>query len=162
MKMHFQDFNNDEEKVRQIARRLISDYPIHGFPIVFQEAQGIGLPVEKTRHELASLLWELNKIYESASRRAVTNIRPDFNHFEEFPVFIGSSWRRTGHYYRYDRRFNPISRIWEVENDNTQWVYIKLSEAKEGEIIFEPIYAQDNKETDSEKKGTESSSPSTL
>ena len=61
MKMHKASFEN-EQKILQIAERLVSGYPAHTFPILYPEANQIGLPVERdARHSGKSKysLWRL-------------------------------------------------------------------------------------------------------
>lgn len=138
MKMHPGSFEN-EEKINQIASHLVSGYPAHGFPILFQEAREIGLPVEKASKQLSDLLWNLTKVYDSVTRKTITNITPSFYHFEGFPVIIESLAKRTAHRYTYDKRFNPVMKRWQMENDNSRWVNISLSKTDGKGIILSSI-----------------------
>lgn len=123
MKMHPQSFEN-EEKIDWIAKHLVCDYPTHGFPIMYAEAREIGLPVEKMDKDLSNFLWDLVKYYDRAATQAVTNLSPDFYHYEFFPVAIESLGRRTTYNISYNRRFNPTTKVWRMENDNSRWIKI--------------------------------------
>jgi len=133
MKMHPGSFKDDKE-IERIAKHLVNDYPLHAFPILYDEAKEIGLPVEKADKELSNILWDLTKVCDSASKRTVTNFSPDFYHFEGFPVFIESANKRSTHRYSYNKRFNPVTKIWQIENDNTRWVNFKPD--PEGRVPF--------------------------
>jgi len=120
MKLHPGSFK-DEEQMSWIANHLSNDYPTHGFPILYQEAKEIGLPVEKASDELNDILWDLIKAYAIVTQPAFTSLRIDFLHLEEFPVVIESPGKRTARYYCYDRILNPLKQ-WSTHNDHSRWV----------------------------------------
>ena len=49
----------ERKKVRLIARRLVWDYPTHGFVIDLFEAQSIGLKAERLDEESEAICWEI-------------------------------------------------------------------------------------------------------
>lgn len=138
MNMHPQSFES-AEKIEFIAKHLVGGYPTHGFPIMYAEAKEIGLPVEKMNKDLSNLLWDLVKYYDRAAVSAVTNLSPDFYHYEFFPMAIESLDRRTTYSISYNRRFNPATKIWRKENDNSRWLKITPPEEKGKPFAVSPI-----------------------
>lgn len=130
MKMHLKDFGS-EEKVVSIAKRLNYDYPTHGFPILFNEAKEIGLPVEKADKETSNILWDLVKLYNSTTLLQTTSLAPDYYHGEGFPVIIESKDLRTSYMETYNKRFNPVNKLWNYENDQSRWVNFKPSKSSD-------------------------------
>ncbi len=143
MKMHSHTFES-EEQIEAIAKHLVNDYPLHAFPILFKEAQEIGLPVHKADKDTYDILWKLTKNYDLAGQSAITNLTPDYYHFEWYPVMIESNEIRTAHEYWYNRRFNKVTKKWWKENDNTQWVNITNSQSKPGSIRISSIDVLDS------------------
>lgn len=123
MKMHPLSFEN-EEKINWIAQHLYNDYPEHGFPITYQEAKEIGLPVEKADMKLTDALRSLVNLYDSYTTSAVTHFSEIFNHQEYFTVTVESVGLRTSFHGSYDRRLNSVTRRWQNENDASRWVNI--------------------------------------
>lgn len=121
MKMHPQSFESDEQ-MKQIAKHLVSGYPMHAFPILYDEAKELGLPVEKTDLKLADILWDLVKTYNVSTMPATTHISSTHYRFESLPVIIESAGTRTSFRISYYKRLNETTRRWQTENDVSQWV----------------------------------------
>jgi len=150
MKMHIKDFGS-EEKVISIAKRLINDYPTHGFPILFDEAKEIGLPVEKADKGIANILWDLVKLYNSITLLQTTNLAPDFYHGEGFPVIIESKDLRTSYMETYNKRFNSVTKYWNYENDRSRWVNFKPGKSSEKSFDLFELDAMDSGVPEGEK-----------
>jgi hypothetical protein len=142
MLMHPQSFANPGT-IDLIARKLVNDYPAHSFPILFDEAKSLGLPVEKADREISDLLRDLHKFYEQSARPTITNTSPDFYHVEEFPVVIESVDRRTAYRYSFDKRLNSLTKLWSVENDNSQWLNLRPGTPPDQEFVMTPIDVPD-------------------
>lgn len=140
MRLHSSSFES-EEKIKTIASRLVNEYPSHGFPVLYNEAEEIGLPVEKMDKEVSDLLWNLVKCYDSISNLTLTNITPEFHHIEEFPVIIESKDKRTMRHISLDERLNPAMKLWFKENDNTKWINIKPPESADRDFEVVPLDA---------------------
>lgn len=127
MKFHSHSFAS-EERIKAIAAHLVNSYPSHSFPILYSEAKEIGLPVEQMDKEVSDLLWDLVKLYDATSNLVTTHRSQDFYHVEELPVIIESKDKRTMRRLSMDKRFNPMTRTWGTENNNTNWINLKPSE----------------------------------
>jgi hypothetical protein len=123
MNLHPASFSGPQ-RISEIAQHLISNYPAHDFPILYNEAKTIGLPVEKSDKELSGLLWDLVKVFGAIATPLVTHLSPIFYHHESFPVIIESRDKRTTFRQSYNRRFNPMTRSWQTETDKSDWVSI--------------------------------------
>ena len=121
MQLHPTTFGS-EEKINEIAKILVENYPTHGFPILCTEAQKIGLPADKVSREVEDQLWNLVKFYDRASWETITNMSPDLYHTEFFPLSLESAGMRTTNQWSYNRRFNPITKTWMTENDNSRLI----------------------------------------
>jgi hypothetical protein len=137
MKLHPQSFEGGEEQMKSIASHLVNDYPFHGFPILFNEAQEMKLPVEKADNNLNELLWEMVKTYSVASRQSLTNFSVDHYHLEEFPIIIESLNKRTMYRVSFNRLINPF-KLWVMMNDNSGWVNLIPSQ-EDDKPIMEPV-----------------------
>lgn len=58
-------FKDDSEKVNEIAEKLVTGYPDHGYCIDFNEARDIGLKVEKVGKEYEDVVLEIMKNYKN-------------------------------------------------------------------------------------------------
>lgn len=110
-----------EEDQNRMIDVLNDSYPAHGYPIVFKEAQQIGLPVEAISEDINNIIWELVKVYSLISKRIITDINQNFRHIEEIPVLIDSSNRRTFFSESYNKRISPTG-FSSIENDKTKWL----------------------------------------
>ncbi len=52
-----------KEEIKKIVEEVTSRICIHGYPITGDEAEGLGLPIEKAEKELEKDLWGLYEIY---------------------------------------------------------------------------------------------------
>lgn len=120
MRMHAQSFEN-QEKIVEIAQKLVGSYPSHSFPILFDDAKELGLPVEKASVDLSELMWELVKVYDIASRYMTTNISENFYHYEEYPVIIETTGQRIIYRKTYNKRVNKTLHSVQVENNYSGW-----------------------------------------
>ena len=116
------DIFGSSEKISYLADHLVNGYPAHGFPILYQEAREIGLPVEMADEQLSDLLRDLVRSYDVATLPATTHFSETFYRFTGYPDIIESSGRRISYRYSYNKRFNPVSREWLTENDLSQWI----------------------------------------
>ena len=136
MKTHLQSFEN-EEKINWIAKHLVYDYPAHYYPILYQEAKEIGLPVEKLDKETTYLLWDLLKYYQVSTREADTLLGEGKYHVEETLVILETLGKRVFKKYSFNRRYSVYDKTWSTLDDNTQWLKYLPSEdpAKDHESV---------------------------
>ncbi|MDI6602965.1 MAG: hypothetical protein QME57_02480 [Patescibacteria group bacterium] len=52
-----------KEEIKKVVEEVTSRICIHGYPITRDEAEGLGLPIEKAKGELEKDLWDLYEIY---------------------------------------------------------------------------------------------------
>jgi hypothetical protein len=145
MAMHQETFGG-MENINRIVSHLINNYPAHGFPIIFSEAKELGLPVEKSDDELSDLLRELVKIYDGATNSTTTHISETHFHFVGYPDIIESLGKRTTYRFSYNKRINPATRRWQVENDYSRWVNILPPEQPGGKVRVLPLDVPESKE----------------
>jgi hypothetical protein len=111
----------DESVAEQIAATLNSKYPSHGYPILFEEAQRIGLKVRRLSPEINSLLLELNELYSEMGQRATTDFDDTHAHSNE----ILNIWEAEGLLVHYqqdkDWFYRTEERRWISLNDNSSW-----------------------------------------
>jgi len=175
MNMHPGSFQGEEDTAR-IAKHLVIGYPAHSFPILYDEAKKIGLPVEKVESEVADMLRSLVKTYNVATMPSTTHLASTYFRFESMPVVIESSGMRTSYRHMYFKRVNPATKTWQIEDNNSQWVNIYPPEEGEKLAKMVPIDApfpdqpvQHNQENpvkpvlteDSEKNQTSINRPAT-
>jgi hypothetical protein len=111
----------DELMAEKIATTLNSNYPSHGYPILFEEALRIGLKVNKLSPEINSLLLELNELYSQMGQRATTDFDDTHAHSNE----ILNIWESEGVLVHYqqdkDWFYRTEERRWISLNDNSSW-----------------------------------------
>lgn len=111
----------DETVAEKIAAALNSKYPSHGYPILFEEAQRIGLKVSRLTPEINSLLLELNELYSEMGQRATTDFDDTHAHSNE----ILNIWESEGVLVHYqqdkDWFYRTEERRWISLNDNSSW-----------------------------------------
>lgn len=112
---------NDEEKIRKISERLNSDYPAHEYPILFREAEEIGLHVKKMDDELNEMLQELTLLYSEMGQRAFTDYDENSYHDNNIANIIEANGKQI--YYQIDKDwfYRPDERRWNVMNDESSW-----------------------------------------
>lgn len=138
MKMHPQTFEN-EEKINWIAQHLYNDYPEHGFPILYEEAKNIGLPVEKADNNITDYLKNLVNLYDTSTMNTKTHFSENFYHEDYFTTTIESVGLRSTYHGSYDNRLNSVTKRWQRENDLSRWVNIAPPRNPEEKIILQPL-----------------------
>lgn len=111
---------NDKES-EQIAEALNSKYPSHSYPILYNEAQRIGLNVKRLNPEVNALLLELNELYSEMGQRATTDFDDTHAHGNE----ILNIWEanEVQVFYQQDKDwfYRTEERRWITLNDNSSW-----------------------------------------
>ena len=111
----------DEATADQIANTLNSRYPSHNYPILFEEAQKIGLKVGYMPPQINTLLLELNEQYSEMGQKATT----DFDEVRAHGNEILNIWEtaETQIYYQQDQDwfYRVEERRWITMNDNSSW-----------------------------------------
>jgi len=116
--------NPPEDNAIDYVVELLNDkFPAHGYPIVYNECQTIGLPVEKCSEELNKQLSKLLTFYSAISHKTYTHYSVGHWHLEHTPVAIESLNRRTFFSISYDNR-NVNERLNLTENDKTNWLIV--------------------------------------
>jgi hypothetical protein len=105
----------------KIARTLNSKYPSHGYPVLFEEAQSIGLKVAHMAPEINTLLLELNHWYSAMGQRATTDFDDTHSHSNEILNIWESA--NTQIYFQQDKDwfYRVEERRWIALNDNSSW-----------------------------------------
>ncbi len=120
----------DEALTEQIARTLNSKYPSHSYPVLFEEAQAIGLKVAHMPAEINTLLLELNHCYSAMGQRATTDFDDTHSHSNE----ILNIWETADSqiYYQQDKDwfYRVEERRWLALNDNSSWRQIERVNGK--------------------------------
>ncbi len=116
---------DDAAKADQISRTLNSKYPSHSYPILFEEAQSIGLKVTHMPAEINTLLLELNERYSEMGQRSTTDFDDTHAHSNE----ILNIWEAANHqvYYQQDKDwfYRTEERRWITLNDNSSWRHME-------------------------------------
>ena len=60
-----------KEEIKKIVEEVTSKICIHGYPITRDEAESLGLPIEKTEGELEKDLWNLYEIYAKEMKLSI-------------------------------------------------------------------------------------------
>jgi hypothetical protein len=111
----------DEAAADHIAKTLNSRYPSHDYPILFGEAQSIGLKVARMPAEINTLLLELNGMYSEMGQKATTDFDEIHSHSNE----ILNIWEcpNIQVYYQQDKDwfYRVEERRWISMNDNSSW-----------------------------------------
>lgn len=111
----------DEAFAEKIASSLNEKYPSHGYPILFEEANRIGLKVSRLKPEINDLLLELNALYSEMGQRATTDFDDTHAHSNE----ILNIWEAADVlvYYQQDKDwfYRTEERRWISLNDNSSW-----------------------------------------
>jgi len=112
---------NEEAVAERIASALNSKYPSHSYPILFNEAQRIGLNVSRLDSQVNALLLELNELYSEMGQRATTDFDDTHAHGNE----ILNIWeaRDVQVFYQQDKDwfYRTEERRWITLNDNSSW-----------------------------------------
>lgn len=120
----------DEAEADKIANALNAKYPSHGYPILFSEAQRIGLKVRHLAPEINTLLLELNALYSEMGQRATTDFDDTHAHSNE----ILNIWESIGAQVLYqqdkDWFYRTEERRWISLNDNSSWCRLEKAGGK--------------------------------
>jgi len=120
----------DEAEADKIANALNAKYPSHGYPILFSEAQRIGLKVRHLAPEINTLLLELNALYSEMGQRATTDFDDTHAHSNE----ILNIWESIGAQVLYqqdkDWFYRTEERRWISLNDNSSWCRLEKTGGK--------------------------------
>ncbi|MCL2790544.1 MAG: ATP-dependent Clp protease proteolytic subunit [Desulfobulbus sp.] len=114
----------------RIATALNSRYPSHSYPILFDEAQKLGLNVTRLAPEINTLLLELNTLYSEMGQKATT----DFDEIHAHGNEILNIWeaRDLQIYFQQDQDwfYRSEERRWITMNDNSSWRRIERKNGK--------------------------------
>jgi hypothetical protein len=120
----------DSKKIDAIAGTLNSKYPSHGYPILFEEAEKIGLAVSRMAPGVNKRLLELNALYSEMGQRATTDFDESRAHSNE----ILNIWEAPGAqiYFQEDKDwfYRNEERRWITLNDNSSWRRIEQAGGK--------------------------------
>jgi hypothetical protein len=120
----------DEQKALEIASTLNSKYPSHSYPILFSEAQKIGLNVTPLPNKVNAKLLELNKYYSEMGQKAIT----DFDEIRSHSNEILNIWETDGIQILFqqdkDWFYRNEERRWITLNDNSGWLRIDRVKGK--------------------------------
>ena len=120
----------NDAQAEEIARTLNSKYPSHSYPILFEEAEAIGLKVSHMSPEINTMLLELNHWYSEMGQRSTTDFDDTRSHSNE----ILNIWESTNNqiYYQQDKDwfYRVEERRWITLNDNSSWRRIERINGK--------------------------------
>jgi hypothetical protein len=111
----------DEKVTEQIAGNLNSKYPSHSYPILYNEAQRIGLNVNRLDPAVNSLLLELNELYSEMGQRATTDFDDTHAHGNEILNIWESNDLQVFYQQDKDWFYRTEERRWITLNDNSSW-----------------------------------------
>jgi hypothetical protein len=111
----------DEQLTEQIANTLNAKYPSHSYPILFNEAQRIGLKVRHLDPAVNALLLELNELYSEMGQRATTDFDDTHAHGNEILNIWESASIQVIYQQDKDWFYRVEERRWISLNDNSSW-----------------------------------------
>lgn len=119
----------DQARVDAIAETLNGKYPSHNYPILFEEAQRIGLKVAHLPARVNTMLLELNELYSEIGQRARTDFSENRSHSNEIINILEA--RDAQVYFQQDKDwfYRAEERRWIVLNDESSWRKIERGEA---------------------------------
>jgi hypothetical protein len=111
----------DDERAAQISAHLNSAYPSHGYPILRQEAQRIGLEVRELEPRLNDMLLDLHELYSEMGQRALTDFDELNYHDNEILNIIECVGMQV--YFQTDKdwHYRTEERRWVSLNDKSSW-----------------------------------------
>ncbi len=111
----------DPASADHIANTMNSQYPSHSYPILFEEAQKIGLNVESLMPSINTNLLALNEHYSEMGQKATTDFDEHRSHSNE----ILNIWEAEGIqvYFQQDKDwfYRGEERRWITMNDHSNW-----------------------------------------
>jgi hypothetical protein len=152
MKMHMSSFES-EEKIVEIAAKLVNGYPQHGFTILYDEAKELGLPVTLLEDDLTYILWDLLKYYKALTKTLITNVAKGYTYHFSIPIVIESVDKRVMFKRSFYRRYSVETRAWQIENDNSFWTRLTPSDDPKKPFELTPIEFENSKRTDTHELG---------
>jgi hypothetical protein len=111
----------DEQVAEGIAGALNSKYPSHSYPILYNEAQRIGLSVTRLDPQVNGLLLELNELYSEMGQRATTDFDDTHAHGNEILNIWESDNIQVFYQQDKDWFYRTEERRWITLNDNSSW-----------------------------------------
>jgi hypothetical protein len=121
---------SDEASADRIANVLNAKYPSHNYPILFEEAEKIGLKVDHMPPKINTLLLELNERYSEMGQKATT----DFDEIRSHGNEILNIWESTHHqiFFQQDKDwfYRAEERRWITMNDHSSWRRIERVNGK--------------------------------
>ncbi len=111
----------DSELVQKIAATLNSKYPSHGYPVLLQEAERIGLNAKPLTKEVNDLLLELNELYSEMGQKAVTDFSEVRSHSNEIMNILEGPNVQIFYQNDKDWFYRTEERRWITMNDNSHW-----------------------------------------
>ena len=111
----------DEAVADQIANALNAKYPSHNYPILFEEAQKIGLKAAHMPPQINTLLLELNERYSEMGQRATTDFDEIRSHSNEILNISESADIQIFFQQDKDWFYRVEERRWITLNDNSSW-----------------------------------------
>ena len=112
---------SDDAASERIANVLNSKYPSHHYPILFEEAGKIGLPVTRMNPNVNRLLLQLNSLYSEMGQKATT----DFTEIKAHNNEIINIWEAENLqvFYQMDKDwfYRSEERRWITMNDQSSW-----------------------------------------
>ncbi|HEY5901848.1 MAG TPA: hypothetical protein VIU39_04795 [Anaerolineales bacterium] len=111
----------DDKMAEGIASALNSKYPSHSYPILYNEAQRIGLSVTRLDPQVNGLLLELNELYSEMGQRATTDFDDTHAHGNEILNIWESDNIQVFYQQDKDWFYRTEERRWITLNDNSSW-----------------------------------------
>jgi hypothetical protein len=112
---------DEESMVDAIAESLNSKYPSHSYPILFEEAQRIGLHVQHMEPSINTMLLELNELYSEMGQKATTDFDEIHAHSNEIINIVETDGIQI--YFQHDKEwfYRSEERRWITMNDKSSW-----------------------------------------
>lgn len=112
---------SDDAVTDRIANILNSKYPSHNYPILFEEAQKIGLKVTRMDPGINTLLLELNELYSEMGQKATTDFDETHAHGNEILNIWETGDVQIVYQQDQDWFYRTEERRWITMNDNSSW-----------------------------------------
>ncbi len=112
---------SDETVADRIANTLNSKYPSHNYPILYEEAQKIGLKVSRMDAGINTLLLELNELYSEMGQKATTDFDETHAHGNEILNIWETGDIQIVYQQDQDWFYRIEERRWITMNDNSSW-----------------------------------------
>lgn len=121
----------DMDKVRDIAEKLNSKYPSHGYPVLLSEAQKLGLNAKSMDYDVHQQLLTLNNLYSEMGQKAVTDFDEVRSHSNEILNIIEAANIQIFYQQDKDWFYRAEERRWITMNDDSSW---RRNEFVDGEM----------------------------